>query len=500
MIPNKLNDGCLLKATGVAALALLISSALMTLSAIESSVWFSFSNFKGKFRMKLIACDDCPSLRSTWTTACFAAAECDEDSGSHSCSQWKKANLAGTALYYLSYFTTLCTVLLIERVLFSLLSKYTGSKLVGYCLITASVIVHVVSILQWFAIMQAKFDGSCSSDDEVIDFCAEAGSTLFICAVSLNLLGCIATTLYIKKSNTADNLPSSSKIEGRRHFVMTKMIPLLVISLFFELFSVNWNWTYFSEFGEKHHNSATAIDSYDGIENYGFNCIAAPACDAEYKVTSTDRECNAFERLYDAGEILRKMKTIEFVFVVLWGEGIFYVCKNKQFGVAVLQYIWPTSMIIAQVISLGSWAINSGAAFSNNCQVLQLDHDIEFCSDLSVVFAIIAIISNGFATASFIIVYYSRYEFMQEDEVAETPSQKQKIFEKNQFTQDGLETSLERTSSLISSVFNDSTQGPDSRAVTPIIRGRTPSILAIEARPLSKRIEPDTNCSLCSRK
>jgi hypothetical protein len=121
----------LIKVLGVSALVLLVSSVCLTLQSLESAVWFSFPNNQGDFKLKLIGCDDCPGGLDAWSTDCFMARSCDLNPGSTLCSRWTKSEDAGKVVYYMDYISVLSTLLHLERVIFMLLNRYVGIKLVS---------------------------------------------------------------------------------------------------------------------------------------------------------------------------------------------------------------------------------------------------------------------------------------------------------------------------------------------------------------------------------
>jgi hypothetical protein len=388
----------------------------------------------------------------------------------------------------MDYLAVLCMLLLLERVMFMLIGRYAGLKLISYCLAIGPAALLAVSIGQWFAITGAKFDGSCSNEGNDLKFCAEQGPIINICASAVGCLGCGASALFFKLAPSQDS--SYFKIEGRRTFMLTKIVPVLLIVLFFDIFSLNWHWTYY-ENTKKHHNFLTNADSYKGYQNLGLNCIVSPACEGPSNITSYTRECKAYKKLYEAGELQRKFKLAEFVFALLWIECIGFCSTSKEFGLPLLQFLWPVCMSLTQIASLVAWSIKSGSAFTNNCQVLQLDKDIDFCSDTSVVFAILGIVINSIAIASFVIVYVNRFDFKVKIHADDEKTHKQKGFAKGMKSLS--DSTLNHSTSMNSSILGTSTLAGDSRTVTPLPKEWDTA--SYEKRPLSKR--KDTSCSLC---
>jgi hypothetical protein len=498
MVPAKPDNSILLKVSAIASVMFLLSSIFLTLKAIESSLWFSFNNDSGDFKMNLLACDDCPAAMSTWTTDCFVATGCDADSGSVLCKQWSKANVAGTTVYYMEYLSLLCTILLTERLVFSLLSRYVGSKVVSYFLASVSAGLQTVSLIQWFAVTGASFEGNCSDQGEDINFCAEQGSILAICAAIANSIGCLGGALYMK----FDSAPDSHQftIEGRRTFMLTKVVPVLMIGMFFDIFGMSWQRTYYSD-NRKHHNFMTYSEKYDDFQNFGLNCIASAACDSTFSTLTSQRECKAFDRLYEAGEVLRKMKLGEFMFALLWAEGASYLCVNKEYGVPMTQYLWPALLILTQVVALITWSAKSESAFTNNCNILATDTDISFCSDTSVIFEIISIIINVIAFTFFTVSFANRFDFkIRVEDSNEIPVKQLKV-KQNQVTHiAGADSPFDRSSSLLIGL-DDSTQGPYSRAGSSMIKNRfEPSILSKELDCPIKGDEAEGTCSLCFKR
>jgi hypothetical protein len=483
-----------LKILGIAAAALLASSAFMTLQAVNSSPWFSFTNDSGDFNLSLLSCQDCPDQVSSWTTDCFKATACKADSASEWCSQWSKADGAGNVVYYMAYASLLCTVFLAERVVCSLMRKFTGKRLVAYVLAVTSSVLQVVSVAQWFVVTGTQFRDNCSVQGDDALFCAKQGSIIAICAAIVNSLGCGLAVLHLNLTASCEG--PMFDIEGRRKFLSTKVIPMILITLGLEVFGLNWHWTYYEE-DVKRHNFITYNESYEDYDNFGHNCIASAAIYPTFDTIASKRECKAFERLYEAGELLKQLRLAEYMFLGLWLECLVYMSNNKEFGLSCLHYVWPVSMTLTQVVALVAWTVKSGAGFSNNCQVLQLDTAISFCSDTSVILAILAIIVNGLSLAAFFIVFVNRYDSRVTGGVVydETSIQKQLYTKSSPDKVD--DDTFERSSTNLSELYT-STVAPDSRVVTAVSGRRLPCILPIESLSLTMR--SGAICSLCSAK
>jgi hypothetical protein len=478
------NSPKLVKVLGVSALALLVSSVCLTLQSLESSVWFSFSNNQGDYKLKLLGCDDCPGDRDAWSTDCYMAQSCDLNSGSDWCSRWTKSDGAGKVVYYMDYIAVLSSLLVLERVVFMVLNRYVGIKLVSYILSAIPAALQTTATLQWFAATGASFTRSCSNEDDELEFCAEAGAVINICATCLSCLGCAAAALFVRFSSLPG--PILFKIEGRRTFLLLKVVPVLLTVLFFEVFSLNWHWSYY-ENTEKHYNFMTYAERFRHFDNFGLNCVTGSSCGSEFTTTSTSRNCKAFERLFQAGELLRKIKLAEFVFAALWVEGIGYTCTGQEFGLPVLQYLWPIWMILTQVIGLVVWVSKSGSSFTNNCLVVPLDTDIDFCSDTSVIFSIIGIVINIISVLSFVLVYFNRFDFK-----AKIFDYDEKSIAQRQFAVDNKEKD--------EGVFNQTLSKSPVRLLPLFSKRQTPSS-ASEEKPLSKRARhPDEECSLCRKR
>jgi hypothetical protein len=388
----------------------------------------------------------------------------------------------------MSYVSVALTILLLERILFRLLLKFSGSQTIGYVLAGASSCLQVVSIVQWFAVTKSSFTADCELEANDIEFCAETGPILGICGAVLNCLGCLAAVVHLKYTGAQDN--RDFMIEGRRMFTLSKVLPVLLITLFLEVFSLNWHWTHFKE-STRRHNFMTYADSYNNYDHFGLNCIASASCDSSYQTASTMRECEAFDRLYEAGELLRKMKLGELVFAGLWLEGVGYLSTSMEFGVPAVQYLWPLLMLLTQVVALLTWSSKSAAAFSNNCEVLYFDTDIDFCSDIGVVLAIASIIVSAVAVTTFMIVYHTRYSF--KIKVQPTPERPNKLFDEQLDVSQTADRFFDRTSSLI---IDDSKTLAGSRSNSITSKRLRP--LEPEMRPLSSRDE--TSCPLCKDK
>jgi hypothetical protein len=185
------------------------------------------------------------------------------------------------------------------------------------------------------------------------------------------------------------------------------------------------------------------------------------------------------------------MKLGELVFAGLWLEGVGYLSTSMEFGVPAVQYLWPLLMLLTQVVALLTWSSKSAAAFSNNCEVLYFDTDIDFCSDIGVVLAIASIIVSAVAVTTFMIVYHTRYSF--KIKVQPTPERPNKLFDEQLDVSQTADRFFDRTSSLI---IDDSKTLAGSRSNSITSKRLRP--LEPEMRPLSSRDE--TSCPLCKDK
>jgi hypothetical protein len=401
---------------GVVASVLLLSSILLVTTALNAPNWFTFELSGRSYSFGLFYCDICPDKHADYSTDCFSSYDCVLNSNSNLCKLGKTTYEAGISYFWLTFISLVCSLFLLERLLFMLIRRDYGHVKIAYFLAGAVPCLQVVAVIVWFSRTRASFNGSCSAEhNDDVDLCADSGSAIAIAGACLGVVASGVTALVIKfRDVTLDEGVTSianGKIMGisHRQWLLVKVAPIMIIGLAFQLMATCWHWVnYDSDY--EHKAYLLYVESYLDFDKLGFNCLYGPSCASDKQYHIELRQCSAFKRIWRAGFAYIYIDTASFIFCLFWLEGLIYFAIKREFGLPIVQYSWPVLTVLLHVIAMATWFIMSEAKFGNSCDVFATDDDIDFCADKSPNFSIWSFICYFFSALFYILLYLRRRE------------------------------------------------------------------------------------------
>jgi hypothetical protein len=295
-----------------------------------------------------------------------------------------------------------------------LLKRDYGQPLLLYLLAGLLSFLQISAVVVWFSTSQASFTGPCSaSKGEDIGLCAASGPVVAACAAVLSSVTAGGTALLVRYRNTKYDEGVRDIADGKvmgisqRKWILVRIAPVIIAGLSLQLMALCWHWVHYIATNE-HRGYLLYIDYYLAFEDLSFNCIFGPACSSQMSFHGEVRHCTAFKRLWQAGYAYLSIDSAALISCFLWIEGLVYFAIKREFGVPVLQYMWPLLTTLLHVSATAVWLMISGVMFGNDCSVKSSDEDIDFCPDLSLSFAVWGSVCFLFSACFYIFFYANR--------------------------------------------------------------------------------------------
>ncbi|CAG9322581.1 unnamed protein product [Blepharisma stoltei] len=389
----------------LAALIVLSSALFISFASILTPEWNSFSYKEETFNYGIFDCIDCPVGFEHTNPNCVYSLSCSQDSSSDLCSTGKKLIQARSSVISCETVAGVLTILLIERYIYMLMRRGYGKVWIFYTLIGLITGSKLAGFLSYIELTNSKISSSCDTNDEI---CNNNGPYYMLTSLILSAIGCGLGAVVLRfrnkkldKEKIIEGLESSAMISG-------KVLPVLLIGAAFTGLALGWDWISFQA-PKTSTGTLLSMNSYykygDFIKNLDFDCISGPACANKSGLALSQRECNAFDKVNNAGRVYYWMVSFSLLFLLLWIENLINVLRKKEFGISESNYVWPALCVILNLIGIISWFNISGVTYGANCRVKAGDNDISFCSEEGPTFAIISLICEFFAAMFYCLLY-----------------------------------------------------------------------------------------------
>jgi hypothetical protein len=111
---------------------------------------------------------------------------------------------------------------------------------------------------------------------------------------------------------------------------------------------------------------------------------------------------------------------------ILWIEAIVYFAMKREFGIPILNYIWPLLATVLHISGVMAWFFVSGASFGADCTVHSGDENISFCAEEGSSFAMWQMICYFFGSIFYVLIYHRRRDGVEggEEVIGTTGSKK----------------------------------------------------------------------------
>jgi hypothetical protein len=155
------------------------------------------------------------------------------------------------------------------------------------------------------------------------------------------------------------------------------------------------------------YNEFTAVDinidyvqTMDGYkENMPIPCIAGQECKiSEYT-------CKVFNSLSTTSNIVSSIRTVSYVFAILWGESFLHLLIKIRLGTNFLNFAYPVLYITFCVIGLIYYAVRANLGYGAKCNIEEFTNGWELCAELGFTFYIITVIFGFLTVITYVLIY-----------------------------------------------------------------------------------------------
>ena len=362
----------------------------------------------------LFTCRNCPDGIQDGSWDCLMQEQCSIRPAPGLCETAKGMHEAGGVFLALELFGMLTTLLIMERLAYLTFRKAYGWSGSMYCLSASMFALQVAAVGGWFGVSGAEFSANCSTEPETVDepwqVCAESAPAIavanLILAAFAGLFICVVVAARHKKADLPDNIENV----GRHHFlcwenryVMLCVFLTLLSHLVLFIASLG-----VKEWSKVNGESGSLIHTkhWGNINDYGYDCIEARACD----IDDDSGVCKTFSDLYEAGWGYTGLEIGALFFWVLWMEPTFYQVSGKDFGIPALNYTWPFLCFVCHFTATVMWFRVSEATWETDCDYLPSDSTDKFsiCATKGPAIALANLCLFFFTIPLWAWVYYNR--------------------------------------------------------------------------------------------
>ncbi|CAG9335594.1 unnamed protein product [Blepharisma stoltei] len=377
-----------------------IASIVISLLSIFFVNWSKFSISGQSFNYSLLQCTDCSSEFSKTFYTCLSQLSCPDSSDF--CDKGKNVYYAFSIVIFCEIFSVTFICFLLERLVFMFLKKDHGKSWIFYVLAPLILVSKLVELGCYFGLTESNLNGNCDADNEI---CNESGPLLMVISVFLTSIGGALSLALIYKIKSSRDSVAYKRNEEIMAWFSQRIFPAILISILFIGLSFGFNWISYQD-NKQNYGTLLNLNEFKDKSTMNYSCISGPTCAQAMGTPQLQRYCNAFDRVYNAGNTYITMITISLLFLFLWIEGLIYTIFNSKFGISELNYVWPTMCVLFHFMGTVGWFTISDGSFSANCNVASEDTDISFCAENGAIFSIISLISLSLTAIFYCFLFY----------------------------------------------------------------------------------------------
>ena len=402
----------------LAALFTLAVLALMLIATLLQD--WSFILLNGRDRnYALFTCRNCPDGIQDGSWDCLMQEQCSIHPTPGLCDTAKGMHEAAGVFLALELFGMLTTLMILERLAYLTFRRAFGWSGSLYCLAAAMFTLQVAAVGGWFGVSGAEFSADCSTEPELTDepweICAESAPAIavanLILAAFVGLFICVVVAARPKKADYPDNVVDVGRHQflcWENRYVMLGVFLILLTHLILFIASLGVKeWSTVN--GEK--GSLIHTKHWGNINDYGYDCIQAAACDRD----DDSGVCKTFSDLNEAGWGYTGLEIAALFFWVLWMEPTFYQVSGKDFGLPLLNYVWPLCCFVTHFTATVMWFRVSEASWETECNSLPADPTDKFdiCATKGPAIALANLGLFAFTIPLWAWVYYNRTVYVR---------------------------------------------------------------------------------------
>ena len=366
---------------------ILILSLVFSYLSLNSSNWLQISYKSEILTYGLFKCASCPSSYYEDSFVCLKY-ECISGDD-FLCNTGKDLENVQWTLIYSESLALIFSILIIERLTYSLLKRNFGNLIICNFIITILIIIKTIGIILTFYFSSVELDNCTGS------VCGLSGVKYYIVSYTCALIGSFLSLFSLKLSA---NQRRRAIVPLSKAFIF-KIFLLLLSSLVFAIVSFEESWISYK-------GLETGQGSLMYLNDFPYSCYGSKACASD--LPADIRHCSAIVRLFNAGLTYSTLTVLSLCFQILWAEHMLYHMYLVNYGFEYTNYLVILGSWICSFAATLAWFSLSGAKFNTYCKIVAGDIDIHFCAELGAICAIISCALLGISGIAYGTLFFFR--------------------------------------------------------------------------------------------
>lgn len=352
--------------------------------------WTSFELDDSTYTHGLFESIKVPDIYDKANYECLESLSCGETE-SDLCRISGKLALARNILVPFEVFSLVLQVFILERIVLKIFNKAYGSANYFLFLIWALPIFKSLGTVLFLIFSDISFDSNPSRGEVK----AEEGVFFNFGSIGASILASILMIVF-KVHRTSRLWRVQIKVSTGKFF--NPMLMFIITQILFILSNV-YPVAIYNEFNEVKLNVdyVRSMDSYK--DNLPIHCIAGQECQI------SPYSCKVFKSLSSTSNIISYIRSITYLFAILWGENFIHLLIKIRLGTNFLNISYPILYVTFCVIGLIYYAIKANLGYGVKCNIEDFETDWALCAELGTTFYIIAIIFGFLTVITYLLIY-----------------------------------------------------------------------------------------------
>ena len=389
---------------------LVVSCMILSLYSTLRSPWTSFELDNSTYTHGLFYSVRVPDIYDKANYECLEALTCGETE-SDLCRISGKLASARNIFVVFEVISLVLQVFILERIALKFFNKPYGSANYFLFLIWALPIFKSLGTVLFLIFSDISFDSNPSRGEVQ----AKEGVFINFGSIGASILASILM-IVLKVHKTSRLWRVQIKVSTGKF-----LNPMLMFTLTHVMFILSnvYPVAEYNEFNEVKLNIdyVHSMDSYN--DNLPIQCVAGQECQI------SPYSCKVFKSLSNTSNIVSYIRSITYLFAILWGESFIHLLVKIRLGTNFLNMTYPILYVIFSVTGLIYYAIMANLGYGVKCNIQDFETEWALCAELGTTFYIISIIFGFLTVVTYLliyIIYSTRAGFGKEQKVIDEPS------------------------------------------------------------------------------
>lgn len=369
---------------------LVTSCFVLSMFSLLRAPWTSFESNDSRFEQSLFSSLQSPDEYDRADYTCLEALTCSGQDNDI-CSISQKLILARSVFLPFEVLSLATQVFILERLILKLFNKPFGSPNYFLFLIWAFPLFKAIGAVIFLILSDVSFDSSYSRGEVK----AEYGIYINFASIFASILASLLM-IFFKVHKTGKLWRVQAKVSTGKFF--NPMLMYLISQTLFILSNVYPTASY-NEFNVVNIN-VEYVQSMDGYKDYmPIPCIAGQECKiSEYT-------CKVFNSLSTTSNIVSNIRSVSYVFALLWGESFLHLLIKIRLGTNFLNFAYPILFVTFCIIGLVYYVIKANLGYGAKCNIEDFTDGWALCAELGTTFYIITVIFGFLTVITYVLIY-----------------------------------------------------------------------------------------------